>query len=339
MPIKKIYSYLVPPGKHLEELPQLSGTEITLEGRLFRMLSDIYDKADAECNIPIVFLPAVDGAQKNECRHDLVSLLRRNAQSTAVLFANRLMKATTHKSGLGLLFIIIGKENDKYKCVISRFPADEGVMAEEDRSQLSVTFIERVFMKNAHAYKSALYIGVSFDSDFWEGNAVDRQISQNARELSQYWIGNFLCSDFKTTPKAGTKRLALALRTAINDTADITIKQEIVSSAVLAKNIHHASTSISDFCSRFHLSEAAKSNIVSAVGNQELADARFLFDVEEFQRFALYKAVELDNGGTMIAATQEFENCFNSEIINKIENKVRFTTEGKIINTRLRSKN
>jgi hypothetical protein len=41
----------------------------------------------------------------------------------------------------------------------------------------------------------------------------------------------------------------------------------------------------------------------------------------------------------MIAATQEFENCFNSEIINKIENKVRFTTEGKIINTRLRSKN
>jgi hypothetical protein len=53
------------------------------------------------------------------------------------------------RSGLGLLFLIRGKERNKSKLVISGFPADNGILAEEQSNSLTVQFVERIFMKNA----------------------------------------------------------------------------------------------------------------------------------------------------------------------------------------------
>jgi hypothetical protein len=204
MKIKRIISFLVPPGKHDEEKTTSTGTEIRLKGRLYDMLRDIFVRSDTECKIPICFCPSDDGKQSNECRNEIIALATRSSLKNAEKLAIRLMKCTTNKSGLGLLFFILGKEDEKHKLVISRFPAEQGIMAEEDKNTLSVTFIERVFMKNAHSYKASAYSGSSFDAHFWEGAAVDRQIANSIRELSNYWIKDFLLSDFKTTPAEGT---------------------------------------------------------------------------------------------------------------------------------------
>ena len=82
-----------------------------------------------------------------------------------------------HRSGLGLLFLIKGEMNGEQRLVISRFPADQGVIAEEQQEQLSVEFVERVFMKSAKAYKSAIYSSDAPERGFWDGRAVDLQIT------------------------------------------------------------------------------------------------------------------------------------------------------------------
>ena len=52
--------------------------------------------------------------------------------------------------------------------VMSRFPADSGILAEQTAKTLNVQFLEKIFMKSATSYKSAVYTGAS-PSDFWEG--------------------------------------------------------------------------------------------------------------------------------------------------------------------------
>lgn len=111
--------------------------------------------------------------------------------------------------------------------MISRFPADQGVIAQETPQGLSVEFLEQVFMKSAKAYKSAIYVTDSLESGFWEGRIVDRQIS-GPREASDYWMIDFLASALRTTGPAGTKRLAIALRGATRSVEKLDTRQELI---------------------------------------------------------------------------------------------------------------
>ncbi|HEY1406029.1 MAG TPA: hypothetical protein VF857_05410 [Spirochaetota bacterium] len=339
MNITKIFSFLVPPGKHVEIPIKLNGTEIPLTGKLFNMLKEVYDKSSSECDIPICFKPDDDGNQHNPIRDNVINLLKNPNIANGLNIANRLYSATTRTSGLGLLFLMIGKEANSFKIVISRFPADHGITAEENRSSLKVTFIERVFLKNAHTYKSVLYSGEISNASYWEGLAVDRQLIAGIKELSDYWIKGFLLSDFKTTPKDGTKRLSTALRAAINKTDELDVKQEIVAAAVLAKNLANRTTSIEDFCEQHNLSSTAKKLVMKEVKRKELAVAKFVFDYDEFSKNSVYKSVQLHNEVTLIAPTDKFDHCFESEVLNIHDNEYRYITQGKIINTNIRKSN
>jgi hypothetical protein len=62
---------------------------------------------------------------------------------------------------------------------------------------------------------------------FWSGRAIDQQLNPLSGEPSNYWISDFLLSDFTTTPPAGTRRLAIALRDAARK-APLSIKQELI---------------------------------------------------------------------------------------------------------------
>ena len=194
MPIEHIHTYLVHPGKGSEEPPQIGGTVVALEGKLFDLLSDIYAKSDRECDIDISFNHSGEGKQQNPCRDLVVYYLRGPTVARGRHIAQRLERVTTHRSGLGLLFLIAGKEGREYKIIISRFPADSAILAEENRQALTVEFLERVFMKSATAYKAALYQHASFAAGFWVGKAVDKQINPGVVQLSNYWIAEFLDS-------------------------------------------------------------------------------------------------------------------------------------------------
>jgi hypothetical protein len=335
MPIEQIHSFLIHPAKHAEEQPEISGSELPRSGQLYAMLERLFTRAPQDCDIEIVFRPNDKGEQQNVCRDFLVAYAQEPTLVNGRSMASRLQEVTTHRSGLGLLFLMKGVTGGAHVVVISRFPADQGVIATEHAQRLTVEFIERVFMKSAKAYKCAIYSSDSFERGFWDGRAVDHQIS-GPRELSDYWIRDFLISELRTTGPAGTKRLAVAIRNAIRTVREFSTRHELVSAASLLRGQHGQYRSARQLVEQIGLSDEAKRALEANFPRPDLMDEVFQFDRAEFQRHALYRAVELDNGGLLIAEDACFDEVFEQQPINAHEKRFRYTTEGRVVNEILR---
>lgn len=257
MPIQHIHSFLVHPAKNEDEQPEISGAEIARHGKLYDMLSGVFDRSPQECDIEIAFRADNAGHQYNDCRDLILAYANEPTIGNGRLVASRLQAVTTHRSGLGLLFLTKAEDEDKHQLLISRFPAEQGVIAEPGARRLSVSFVERVFLKSAKAYKSALYASDSLQRGFWEGRAIDLQIS-GPRELSDYWIFDFLASELRTTGPAGTKRFAVALREAIAESDDLGVRQELIAAASLVGGQDGRRQSVNQIVERLGLSQPAR---------------------------------------------------------------------------------
>lgn len=335
MPIERIHSFLIHPAKNVDQQPEISGTQIPRRGSLNTMLENVFDRAPEECDIEIIFRKETQERPQNDCRDLLIAYMREPSIPAGRLIANRLQAVTTHRSGLGLLFLMKGEVDNKHQLVIARFPADQGVIAEEHAHHLSVEFIERVFMKSAKAYKSALYSSETFDDGFWDGKAIDLQIS-GPRELSDYWIRDFLVSELSTTSPAGTMRLAVALRTSIRSAKDADVRQELISAAHLLRTRHGQRRSARNLVEQLGLSEPASAALETAFPRPDLMDEVFEFDRDEFHKHAPYRAVELDNGALLVGEDARFGEIFQQEVLSANERRMRYITEGRIVEETLR---
>ncbi|HVV53445.1 MAG TPA: hypothetical protein VHO06_27555 [Polyangia bacterium] len=336
MAIAAIHSFLVHPGKNADDVPPLSGTRVNRSDAagLVKMLEEIYAKADAECTIDISFNRAANGTQQNDCRDLVLAYAQHRRIDDGRALALRLQGVTTNRSRLGLLFLMAGDEDQYTKLVVSRFPADSGVLAEQSAGSLSVQFLERIFMKSAFAYKSAVYRDRLSSTSFWTGKAIDRQSNSGTIAISDYWIKDFLASDFRTTSVAGTRRLADALRTATADAADVTVKGALIAAAQLARGLDGKTTSITDFMATFALSEPAQDVLRRQVRNPALLSEQFRVDAAEFERRLPLRTIHLDNGGILTAPAPKFDEVFIRETV--ADGRQRFTTEGQVVDEVLR---
>jgi len=166
MAIERVHSFLIHPAKHEKDHPEIRGTQIPRRGSLNTMLEGVFERASAECRIEIAFRTGAGVSRQNDCRDLLIAYTREPSIPSGRLIASRLQAVSTHRSGLGLLFLMKGEADGQHQLVLSRFPADQGVIAEEQEHHLSVEFVERVFMKSAKAYKSALYTTDALDEGF-----------------------------------------------------------------------------------------------------------------------------------------------------------------------------
>lgn len=337
MEIARVFSFLTYPGRNRDDVADVSGTEIPIvEGKLCRMLDGIYRDAETECDIPITFT-AEDGRQENPVRTEIMRIVNSRRMDAAEALANRLQRATGGQSGMALFFVCLGKP-DEQKIVIARFPADEGIVAEKDQGALTVSFVEQVFLKSAHAYKAVMYKGGEGEDNFWGGYAIDRQINSGAKTVADYWIVDFLKSDFRSTSAQGTKRLALALRSALSNTTSAQVRHEIAIAAQLAQNVSSRRVmTIPEFCDHLNLSDASKAAVVSAVSPARTLQSKFRFDRGEFSRHIAYKSVELDNGAMLSAQVAKFEECFEAAVSEDNPEIVTYSTSGTIVEQRLRS--
>ncbi len=334
LPIQHIHTYLAHAGRRSGAAPHINGAAVPLAGKMFNLLDNIYTRSDSECDIDIAFRPADDGAQTNPCRDLIVGYLANPTLNNGRLIAERLETLTDMRSGLGLLFLIAGKEGRDHKIVISRFPTDSAILADEDQAALTVQFLERVFMKSKFSYKAVAYRGPSLRGDFWTGCAIDKQIGDQLGGLSNYWIADFLHSDFSITPAAGTRRLGGALRAAAKK-SNLDVKNEIASAVTLAGNLRPQQISIAEFEERFGLSDVARQAINSELKSPHLAQERFQFDVTEFKEVVGYRSIELNNGGMLTAPSSDFDKVFERHVINEEQNEVRYSTQGKVVGEKL----
>lgn len=336
MELKTIHCFLVHPSKHQETPPELGGALVRTRGKLYDMLNGIFQKADSDCKIEIAFCHNADGQQQNDCRDLFAAYLHNHRMEEARNIASRLQAVTTQKSGLGLLFVMLGDNGTHWRLMLSRFPADQGILAEERKDTLTVEFLEKVFMKSATSYKAAFYGGPRASFDFWLGKAIDKQINHQGDNLARYWIEAFLASSLRTTAAAGTKRLATALRAALKGVSDPQAKAEISASITLAPSLNGQTTSVFEFCGRFGLSERAKQAVNDAVVHENLATESFQFDAEEFHKHIAYRSVEIDNGGILTAEAARFNDVFQREDDLGDGSIVKFSTQGRIVDERFR---
>jgi hypothetical protein len=228
-----------------------------LSGKMFSLMDGIYSKSESDCDIDITFRSAPDGKQQNDCRDSLLAYLAAPSLTTGQKIAERLGRTTDWRSALGLLFLIVGKEHKDHKILISRFPTDSAIYVEEKPRSLTVQFLERVFMKNKHSYKAVLYRDPSFRGGFWNGRAIDKQINTPTNPTSDYWIADFLLSEFTVTPAQGTSRFAKALRLAVQSDIPVEVKEEITAAARLSSSLGGQKTSINQIADRFNLSPSS----------------------------------------------------------------------------------
>ena len=334
--VNNIHSYLVHPGKNIDKQPAIKGTTVPLSGKLFDMLGQVFINSDRECTHDITFEPSDDGKQVNPCRDLVINYIKNSTKTNGLQIADRLQRFTTGKSGLGLLFLLSGKHGRERKIVISRFPADNAILAEEAADGLTVEFLEKVFMKSATAYKAAVYRGTSTTGDFWDGRAVDKQINHELLAISNYWIKDFLASDFRATSAQGTKRLANIIIAATKKADDVKVKQELVAAAQLARGLRGRATSIKDFCNRFVLSTVAKKLLNDQCPNEAVMSERFRFSETEYDRHIAIRSVELDNGAILMAAADQFDLVFDHAMVNSTNGEQKFSTQGKVVDEKLK---
>ena len=335
MPVEAIYSFLTYPKRSHPDDPLAPGTEIAPDGdnKLVRMLNAIFRRAGEDCVVPIKFR-ADEGNQVNPVREEVLTLLAAPSVATAAPLALRLQRSTAGTSGMGLMFICIGTEPGGMRVLLSRFPADEGVVAERSDAQLTVQFVEQVFLKSAHSYKAATFVANGRADQLWNGHIVDRQLNHGSKAVADYWIVEFLVAEFLTTRAAGTKRLAVALRQAISSAGSVTVKHEIAAAAQLAPNIpEDRAMTVAGFCERFNFSEETRQAVLGSVRPARLVHDRFRFDAAEFSRHLAYKQVELDNGAILTAPADRFEQVFEK---TRHRQQDRFATTGTVVDERLR---
>ena len=164
---------------------------------------------------------------------------------------------------------------------------------------------------------------------------MDLQIT-GPRELSDYWIREFLLSELRTTGPAGTKRLAVALRSAIHSAGDLVVKHELISAANLMRGREDHRQSTRQLIQQLGLSDAATIALQAAFPRADLLDEVFEFDRAEFEQHAPYRAVGLDNGALLIAEDARFNQVFDQQPVDQDEGQVRYITQGRVVDEQLR---
>jgi hypothetical protein len=145
-----------------------------------------------------------------------------------------------------------------------------------------------------------------------------------------------LDSEFLLTGAAGTRRLGVALRNAARISDQLDVKQEIAAAVTLARSLRNKRISIRDFEDQFGLSNEAREVIESQFPNTDIAEEKFKFDFDEFNGEVAYRSVQLNNGGLLTAQSGEFDDVFQREIVDPDKNEVRYSTQGKVVNEKLR---
>ncbi|WP_428522498.1 hypothetical protein [Pseudorhodoplanes sp.] len=335
MSVQHIHTFLVHPGKATGKV-KIVGTTVSLTGGMFDLLSGIYAKSDTECDVDITFSPTSDGKQQNDCRDLVVAYMSKPDVPKGRKIAERLAEHSDGRSGLGLLFLIAGKEARDHKIVLSRFPTDSAIYVDESPGTLSVQFLERVFMKSKTSYKAVIYRHSSLQGGFWSGRAIDKQLNTLSGEPSNYWINDFLLSDFTTTPAMGTRRLAIALRDAAKK-APLEVKQELTAAGTLASGLAGQRLNIDDFGNRLGLSDAAKSAIRNELKSSVAEQEVFQFDIGTYKSLVAFKSVELSNGALLTADTDRFDEVFEQEPVDGSKSEIKFVTRGQVIDEKLKT--
>jgi len=297
---------------------QVQSKLLDTKNKAFSYFLNIFEKALSDCKTEIQFRSAkLD--QSNPVRSHIIQILSSRAQKkkekSARDLAERLASVTDERSGIGLFLIIVGQKLQTLRILLSRFRSDEVVITKHSKQQLIIDFLDEAFTKRSHYYKSAVFEDIPSNNAFWRGFAIDKQIVSNAnKEISSYWITDFLDAQSAITSVQGTMTFAKAMRTFLQQSDNLAEKEQIISALLGMKNKTDKPISLESVC-RDYLSDDLYHRFKAYFKDEYLFNSVFTLDPDTYQTELGSTIVGLENGLIITAPTFEYKRFVKEEVL------------------------
>lgn len=326
MNIEKIFGFLAPALKEKDQDNSASiiGEEISTSTKLHQVISEIFNKSEKECDIPIKFL-TTNGKQENPMRDQIMNLNSHFSIDNCIPIVRKLSHLTDGKTKDGLVFFVSAKSESGTRIMVTRFPAETGITISPAQGKPNFNVVEDVFLKNSRKYKAVYY---NSSDQFWFGYATDKQVNEGrgkVKEISDYWIKHFLESEMKITSKRGTEILAKAVRSTLETTDDDDVQKDLVTLTTTIKNANKRLVSFESFFDEMNLSEGTKKEVLKKI-DPDLLGIKFELDVDEFRTTCNYLVNVLDNGAIVIGPAKDFDDIWSKEFVAENDEYIYSTT-------------
>lgn len=333
------YAAIVPPSYGVEKPAEKIESKILEETEPgIEYLIKIFDTAHQACKIGINFIS--DDHQKNEVRTDILDILNSTNSNHKLKIADKLSeslsKITDDRNKTGLFVILVGKKLETNRIVLIRLRAEEVVYKKSVSKGFKIDKLEQAFSKKSNYYKVAYYEGhLAQRSTFWNGYILDRQ-KKSETVVSNYWLKEFLKSDYAMSPVQGTRRLADYIKSFVRTLENVQ-EQRIVYESVrtLRTNDTNDALSVIQY-SEDYLPVILRERFRVFVGDDELNNTHFNVDFDTYDAELPYQVFEMQNGISLTIPTFMGENYLEITALNNGNSKYSF--EGVLVNQKFTKK-
>jgi len=331
------YAALVPPLRNVvtDYKQEIKNIKLNLNTDAGKYFMKIFDRALGDSKVAIVFKS--NNSQYNVVRNSLLQycMQSRNFKKLSFDLACKLSVSTDNRNGKGLFLVLVGKKAKTYRIILNRFKADEVLFAKSNQLELFLEFLEEAFTKKSNHYKMAVFEDDYNVKSFWNGYAIDKQIAPTGnKDISNYWIEDFLECSIYLTDYQGTKELTGVIKKILNEDLSLDQKEQLVSSIILLKHVNRPIT-INEFAN--NLKDDTQKLIKSFFNNDDkILNTPFSIDLEIYTKLIGDTLSRLDNGAIIYAPTFLYDNIV-SETQNE-DGTTEVNLRGKLVDKKLKTK-
>jgi len=92
-----------------------------------------------------------------------------------------------------------------------------------------------------------------------------------------------------------------------------------------------------NFAERFGLSEKSQNALISKLKHPNLRFDQFQFSTNEFSKHVRFRSLQISNGAVLTAPLGKFDECFTKTCVAEGKDEYLFSTQGTIVDERLRT--
>ncbi|MBN72960.1 MAG: hypothetical protein CME32_27205 [Gimesia sp.] len=246
------------------------------------------------------------------------------SKKASLKLARLLSKSMDNRSPYTLLMLVAykGQTDESFRrLVMWAFPKDEPFQFTARNGTAKIKIPKDIFSRSSSFKKGSLYEGFQNDSAFLQGYVIDRQAENSWGTAADYWVSQFLDSQFSLTGTAGTRLLARTLKLTHENLIESTDRNQITDSIRAAFTSTKQRLSMHIYANEY-LTGNAKSTFLS-YSPPETLKTKFDFDKAEFEEKVQLRVFRLDND---VVVSAPFSTINHSvKLTGKDSKKIRVT--------------
>jgi|GEM_PF-3205080 hypothetical protein len=327
--------FLVPPCKGFSidvALASIRGSSIRLEDSVLEYFLPLFQRSNDNSSVEVNFT-SPDGEQSNPIRtlvRDAAFGSNERKEEVAKELALQLALATDERSDEGLFVIVVGQSPEESRVALYKFPADQSLQAVFQNEGLSINVVQGAFSRKTEYFKSAIFQGTRANTSFWIGVVEDKQANQRVYEVSDLWVLRFLQAIPSLNRERGTRVLAKALRTILNDHQHSEFQAGLVAAVITLRSQIDRRITIQDVAENY-LPKELRHALLGSV-EEKLLGVPFVLSGTTLERHLGVKTLTLDNGFLVSGPLDQFSDSnFFSERDFGVDGSIEIMVRGRIV--------